>query len=53
VRRERKAEYFILKCLSAQEVKSPLTLLMARIGTDDPHYALATDDLALPADLLY
>jgi len=52
VRRERKAEYFIPKCLSAQEVKSSLALLVAGIGTDDPHHALAADDLALAADFL-
>jgi len=53
MRRERKAKYFIPKCLSAQEVKSSLTLLVARIRTDDPNHALAADDLALAADLLY
>jgi hypothetical protein len=53
VRRERKAEYFIPKCLSAQEVKSPLTLLVAGVRTDDPNHALAADDFALAADLLY
>jgi hypothetical protein len=52
VRRERKADHFIRKCVSAQEVKSPLALLMTGIGTDDPNHALAPDDLALAADLL-
>jgi hypothetical protein len=52
VRRERKAGYFIRKSLSAQELKSSLALLVARIGTDDPDHALAPDDLALAADLL-
>jgi hypothetical protein len=52
VRRERKAEYFIRKYLSAQEVKSPLALLMTGVGTDHPNHALAPDNLALAADLL-
>jgi hypothetical protein len=28
-----------------------LTLLMTRVGTDHPHYTIAPDDFAVPADL--
>jgi hypothetical protein len=30
-----------------------LTLLVARVGADDTNHTLATDDLAIAADLLY
>jgi len=52
MRGERKADDFSLKFLSAQEVKSPLALLVAGIRANDPNYAFAPDDLALTADLL-
>jgi hypothetical protein len=53
MRGERKAGNFSLKCLPAQEVKSPLALLVARIRANDPDHAFAPDDLALAADLLH
>jgi hypothetical protein len=53
MRGERKADDFSPKCLPAQEVKSPLALLMAGIRANDPNHAFAPDDLALAADLLH
>src|SRR5574340_1215521 len=33
-------------------MESPLSLLVPRVGADDPHYAIAADDLAVAAELL-